>query len=112
MDRDQLARRHTAAITRWWVTMRDTGKVHPELLDNLAEIADEHARQAVDESWSCPRPDAPESAEAAPAEAPASEPVTEVPTEPPAVEPPPEAEDLAGTSTARRTTARRAGAGK
>jgi hypothetical protein len=45
MNRDQLAQRHTAAITRWWVTMRDTGKVHPELLTDLAGIADEHARQ-------------------------------------------------------------------
>lgn len=43
MDRDQLAARHTAAITRWFVTMRDTAKVPPQLLDDLAGIADEHA---------------------------------------------------------------------
>ena len=43
MNRDELDKRNTAAITHWWVTMRDTGKVAPGLLDDLARIADEHA---------------------------------------------------------------------
>lgn len=43
MNRDELDKRNTAAITHWWVTMRDTGKVAPGLLDDLASIADEHA---------------------------------------------------------------------
>ena len=43
MNRTELDKRNTAAITHWWVTMRDTGKVAPGLLDDLARIADEHA---------------------------------------------------------------------
>ena len=42
MTRDELDERNTKAITHWWVTMRDTGKVAPGLLDDLAAIADEH----------------------------------------------------------------------
>jgi hypothetical protein len=47
VNRDELDKRNTAAITHWWVTMRDTGKVAPGLLDDLARIADEHALGAV-----------------------------------------------------------------
>jgi len=45
MNRDELNRRNTAAITHWWTTMRDSGRVEPGLLSDLAGIADEHARQ-------------------------------------------------------------------
>jgi hypothetical protein len=43
MNREELDKRNTAAITHWWVTMRDTGKVAPGLLADLAGIADKHA---------------------------------------------------------------------
>lgn len=45
MDRDQLDKRNTAAVTHWWTTMRDSGRVEPGLLADLADIAGEHARQ-------------------------------------------------------------------
>lgn len=45
MNRDQLGKRHADAVRRWAPTMRDTGKVPPELLADLAGIADEYARE-------------------------------------------------------------------
>ena len=43
MDRDQLRTRHTAALSRHWRTSLDRGGPTPELLDDLAAIADEYA---------------------------------------------------------------------
>jgi len=45
VNRDEADKRNTDAIHHWWVTMRDTGKVAPGLLDNLWTIMLEHARQ-------------------------------------------------------------------
>jgi hypothetical protein len=45
VNRDQFDKRTTSAIHHWWVTMRDTGKVSPGLLDDLWAAASEHARQ-------------------------------------------------------------------
>jgi hypothetical protein len=46
MSPEQLAERHTAAIKRHWRTLTDSGgKASPELLGELAGIAQEHARE-------------------------------------------------------------------
>jgi hypothetical protein len=48
MDRDQLDVRNTAAIRRHWRTLTDNGGVPPRaLLDQLAEIAHEHAMDVM-----------------------------------------------------------------
>lgn len=44
MNRTDLDKRHADAVRRWAPTMRDTGKVPPDLLADLAGIAEEHAR--------------------------------------------------------------------
>jgi hypothetical protein len=47
VNRDELDRRNTAAVTHWWTTMRDSGRVEPGLLSDLAVIAHEHAEDRV-----------------------------------------------------------------
>ena len=54
MNRDELDKRNTAAITHWSVTMRDMAKVPQGLLDDLARIADEHAAAPVMQSGRTP----------------------------------------------------------
>jgi hypothetical protein len=47
VNRDQFDKRSTSAIHHWWVTMRDTGKVAPGLLDDLWNTTVEHARDVL-----------------------------------------------------------------